>query len=275
MRNWALATAMAVLAGCGQSERPADEPIRPAIPAALTFDGGDAVGAAKIAHGERLATLLDCTGCHGPNLQGKDLGSPKDGAMYAPNVTLLMAQYSDAEFHRLLRAGVPKDRRELWYMPVESYQFLSDADVGALTAFLRTVAPAGKPTPPFEKNRALQKEIAGGLIGNAQVQLAKYRKEQPPELGEQHAWGRYVTRNSCTGCHNGALQGWPDFSPNLDIAGAYSKPELIHLLTTGEGKVKKDLGPMTAVVKSNLSRMTPREREAVADYVLARANRPQ
>jgi mono/diheme cytochrome c family protein len=170
---------------------------------------------------------------------------------------------------------VPHDGRELWFMPVESYQFLSDADTAAVIAFLWTFRPAGKPAPAFEKNKSLQKEIADGLIGNAQVQLSKFRKEQPADLGAQHAFGRYIAQTTCSGCHNNALQGWGDFTPSLDVAGAYSKAELTRLLTTGEGKVKKDLGMMSGISRNSFSKFTPREREAIVDYVLARANRPQ
>ena len=170
---------------------------------------------------------------------------------------------------------MPKDGREFWFMPVESYQFLSDADIGAIIAYLRTVKPAGKALPPFRKNRALEKEIAEGKIGNAQVQLAKFRKDMPVDLGQQHALGRYLAQTTCAACHNNALQGWEGFTPNLDLAGAYSKEELARLLTTGEGKVKKDLGMMSGIARNSLSKLTPRERDAVVDYVLARAQRPQ
>ena len=271
-----LTVALLLLAACGQNRSDAEQEVE-AKPAALTYEGADGqTAAARIAHGKRLATILDCTGCHGSNLQGSDLAEkPADGAMYAPNITLLLAKYSDAELDKLLRGGVPKDGREFWFMPVESYQFLSDADVGSIIDYLRTVKPAGKALPAFQKNRALRKEIAAGTIGNAQVQMAKFRKDMPPELGQQHAWGRYLAQNSCTACHNNALQGWEDFTPNLDIAGAYSKEELTRLLTTGEGKVKKDLGMMTGMARNSFSKLTPREREAIVDYVLARAHRPQ
>lgn len=269
-----LLSAFLLLAACGPKASDSAQQID-AKPAALTFEAGnDTTDTGRIGHGKRLADILDCTGCHGSNLQGSNLGTA-DGPMYAPNVTLLMAQYSNAELDKLIRGGVPKDGREFWYMPVESYQFLSDADVGALIGYLRTLKPSGKQTPPFTKSRALEKELAAGIIGNAQVQMAKYRKDPPADVGAQYAWGRYLTRNSCSGCHNNALQGWEGFSPNLDLAGAYSKAELRHLLTTGEGKLKKDLGPMTAVVKNNFSKLTKREREAIVEYVLARANRPQ
>ena len=265
-----------LLAACGQDNSDRQQEAD-AEPAALTFEGGDyQTAAAKVAHGNRLATILDCTGCHGTNLQGSDLAEkPEDGAMYAPNITLLLAQYSDVELDKLIRGGVPKNGREFWFMPVETYQFLSDSDVAALIAHLRTVKPAGKALPPFRKNRALEKEIAAGTIGNAQVQMAKFRKEMPVDVGPQHAWGRYLAQNSCTSCHNNALQGWQDFTPSLDVAGAYSKEELTRLLTTGEGKVKKDLGMMSGIARNSFSQLTPGEREAIVEYVLARAQRPQ
>ncbi|HET9336033.1 MAG TPA: cytochrome c [Sphingomicrobium sp.] len=269
----ALAVALLLLAGC---DRKADQNgAVSATPAALTYEGANYRNAAeKVAHGKRLATILDCTGCHGTNLQGSDLAEkPEDGAMYAPNLTLLLAKYSDAQLDRLIRGGVPRDGREFWFMPVESYQFLSDADLAAIIAYLRTVEPAGKPLPAFQKNRALEKEIAAGTIGNAQAQIAKFRKETPVDLGPEHAWGRYLAQNSCSACHNNSLQGWEGFTPSLDVAGAYSKEELTHLLTIGEGKVKKDLGMMTGIARNSFSKLTPREREAIVDYVKARAER--
>ena len=44
--------------------------------------------------------------------------------MYAPNLTLLLASYSDAELDQAIRHGVPKDGRELWFMPSETYSAL-------------------------------------------------------------------------------------------------------------------------------------------------------
>jgi mono/diheme cytochrome c family protein len=276
MRLLIVALAAAGLSGCDRDSSN-QQPEAPVVPAAITYDGANATDrAAVVAHGKRLASILDCTGCHGSNLQGSNLAErPGDAPMYAPNITLLLAKYSDAELDKLIRGGVPKDGREFWFMPVESFQFLSDADAAAIIAYLRTVKPAGKAQPPFRKNAAVDKEIAAGRMGNAQVQMAKYRKDMPVDLGQQHALGRYIVRTTCTACHNNALQGWEGFTPNLDIAGAYSKEELTRLLTTGEGKVKKDLGMMSGIARNSFSKLTPSEREAVVGYVLARAQRPQ
>jgi len=276
MRLLIVALAAAALSGCNR-DNSNQQPEVPVVPAAITYDGADATDrAAIIAHGKRLTYILDCTGCHGSNFQGSNLAeNPGDAPMYAPNITLLLAKYSDAELGKLLRGGVPKDGREFWFMPVESYQFLSDADLAAIIAYLRTVKPAGKAQPPFRKNRAVEKDVAAGRMGNAQMQMAKYRKDRPVDLGDQHALGRYLVQTTCTACHNNALQGWEGFTPNLDVAGAYSKAELTRLLTIGEGKVKKDLGMMSGIARNSFSKLTPREREAVVDYILARAQRPQ
>jgi mono/diheme cytochrome c family protein len=241
--------------------------------AQLSYDGSDyKTDAAKIAHGKRLAIILDCTGCHGANLQGTDLADkPADGAMYAPNITLLLDKYSNAELNKLIRHGVPRDGRQFWFMPVESFQFLSDRDFDAVVAYLRTFKPAGKALPPFKFNSVEQKDVDAGNIGDAQAQIAKYRDHPPVDLGPQHAWGRYLAETTCTACHNNALQGWPNFTPNLDIAGAYSKAELTRLLTNGQSKTGKDVG-MSVVARRQFSQLTPHEREAIVDYILARAN---
>ncbi len=277
MRRSIFALLICGVAACGPAKEQADQPEAPVVPAALSFEGADYKDdAAKIAHGKRLAIVHDCTGCHGANLQGTNVTAddPKYGEMNAPNITLLLAKYSDSDFDRLFRDGVPKDGREFWFMPVESLQFLSDADRAAIIAYLRAFKPAGKPLPPIRKGKGFYEDLARGF-GNSVQQVRRYRDKPPADMGEDHAWGRHLAQVTCTACHNGELQGYPGFTPNLDVAGAYTEDELKRLLTTGEGKVKKDLGMMSDMSRNHFSKMTPRERDAVVGYVLARAHRPQ
>lgn len=272
--------AMAIVAALGLAacDRAADDPPKvEAKPAALTFDGADYKDqVAKVAHGERLAVVLSCTGCHGANLQGKNVSAddPNYGDMNAPNLTLTLANYSDGDIVRLMRQGVPRDGREFWFMPVESYQFLSDADLSAMIAYLRTFKPTGTQLPPIRKGKGFAEDIERGF-NHSIAQTAEYRAKPPVDLGPAHAKGRYLAQTSCTGCHNSELQGYDGFTPNLDIAGSYSVDELTRLLTTGEGKVKKNLGLMSEVAKDHFSRFTPGERAALVAYIKARVDRPQ
>jgi mono/diheme cytochrome c family protein len=269
--------AVASLAACGKPEEK-DQRAASAVPAKLSFDGADYKDdAAKLAHGDRLSWVLGCKGCHGSNLQGSNVtkGDPSFGDMNAPNLTLLMAEYSNAELDQLIRHGKPKDGREFWFMPVESYQFLSDADLAALIAYLRTYKPEGQQLPPIRIGPGLRDQAAKGVLVSSQDMLKRFREQAPAELGKQHDYGRRLSQIVCAECHNSSLQGFEGFTPNLDIAGAYDAAELETLLTTGKGKSKPDLGLMSASAKDRFSKLTPRERAAIVGYVKARADRPQ
>jgi len=275
MRATSLTILTLLLTACGspkQAEQAAPEPVE------VTFDGAEATdAAARIAHGKRLATVLGCQGCHGDNLQGTNVtkDDPNFGDMNAPNLTLLLGGYSDAQLEKVIRQGVPKDGREFWFMPSESYQFLSDADLAALIAHLRTVKPAGKPMPPIRIGPGLRKQVADGIIANAATMQGRYRDQPPPDLGEQHTYGRRLAQIVCAECHNGGLQGFEGFTPDLNIASAYSTEEFETLLTTGRGKSKPDLGMMAGAARTRFVHLTPRERAAVIAFVKARADRPQ
>jgi len=278
MRVTVILLALASLSACDQKPNKAESRPITATPAALSFDrSGARDAAAQRAHGARLSNVLDCNGCHGKDFQGANVtkDDPEFGDMNAPNLTLLIAGYSDAEFERAVRRGVPKDGREMWFMPSESFQFLSDSDLAALLAHLRTFKPAGKQMPPIRKGPKFNDDVAAGKFGNAPEMIRRFASAPPSDLGERHAFGRRIAQQVCAGCHNSALQGYPDFTPDLDIAGAYTNAELETLLTTGKGKAKPNLGLMSEMGREKFVHFTPRERSAVIAYVKARAERPQ
>ena len=76
---------------------------------------------------------------------------------------------------------------------------------------------------------------------------------------------------TCAECHGASLEGTGDFAPNLDIAGVYSRDQLVQLLTTGDGLEGRTLGLMALMGKEHFSYFTDDERNAVVDYILARA----
>jgi hypothetical protein len=50
---------------------------------------------------------------------------------------------------RAIRYGVKPDGRAMLLMPVESYNQLDDADIGALIAYLRAAKPVARQQPPM------------------------------------------------------------------------------------------------------------------------------
>ncbi|MEJ2601418.1 MAG: cytochrome c [Anaerolineales bacterium] len=108
----------------------------------------------QVAQGERYAH--GCAGCHSTTgslpLDGsKDNfleGSPM-GVLYAPNLTPggALKDWTDAEIMRAIREGVDKDGRPLVIMPSPAFHNLSDADVQALVAYLRSQPAVEHATP--------------------------------------------------------------------------------------------------------------------------------
>lgn len=274
MRSLFMLLAVAGLAAC--DSKSTDQAPAAAL-AMITYEGAITKHpAALITHGKRMATMFGCTGCHGENLQGTNVteDEPSFGDMNAPNITLLLAKYDDAALDKLIRHGVPLGGREFWFMPSETFQYIADRDYAALVAYLRTVKPAGSQMPPIRKGPAMEAQVKAGDIAASTEMIRRFKASQPTDLGPSHALGRYIAMTTCSECHNNALQGYKDFSPDLDIAGSYSAAELTHLLITGEGKVRKDLGLMSATAKHRFALLTPKERDAVVAYIKARVDRP-
>lgn len=283
MRMGAVLLAIVSLSACNrQNFEQAKAAIAPTA-AAFTFDGAAATNrAAMLAHGERLSHVLGCRGCHTETLQGEWFNSdqPELGKLYASNLTRVVPTLSDAQLESLLRTGRHPVRGNLWIMPSEIFQRLSEADVKALIAHLRTVKPAGQATPPPVFSAKAKMMVAKGALKPVSAYMTKYRTILPADMGPKYAYGRYLAENTCAECHGANLTGIPDFepkisTPDLDIAGAYSEAELTTLLTTGKGKSKPYLGLMSDVGKAHFSYLTPHERAAIIAYLHARAQRPR
>ena len=242
---------------------------------AITFDGAAAKDVAALrAHGERLTWTLGCRGCHRETLQGGTFYE-----RYASNLTRDLPKYTDAEIERVLRTGVPRDGRELWGMPSEIFQHLSPADMKALIAHLRTLKPEGKPTQPPKPWEADAKElIAKGEIKSAKDTVIEDKSQSPADLGPRYAQGRHITMVTCAECHGPRLEGSPfGPTPNLVVAGGYSRAEFETLMTkgipSGGGKFKNPL--MGEVARGRFTHFTPHERDAVYAYLKARSEQPQ
>lgn len=140
---------MLAAAGCTVHDRESRKAEATAVPTTVAFDGADYQNqAAKTADGKRVATLFQCTGCHGADYSGRDFGAaiPIVQGLWASNISRTMPAMSDAALERLLREVVHPDR-ENYVMPSKQTQFLSERDMAALISILRTIPPVGEATP--------------------------------------------------------------------------------------------------------------------------------
>jgi len=246
--------------------------------AELTFDGGHATGEAALrAHGERLTHVLGCTGCHDDRLQGAQFEPEKKeyGPLYASNLTAEVPEYTDAQLDGIIRHGVHPKRKTVWVMPSEIFQNLSDADLKALTAYLRSLKPIGQKLPPPQFSTLDKQEIASGKFEPAMDKVPEFKRAQPVDLGASYALGRYITSVTCEECHGSNLKGkGPGKPPDLIVAGGYTRDEFERLITQGIPTGNRKLKPaMRIVAQTRFSHLTPHERDALYAYLKARAER--
>ena len=208
---------------------------------------------ASIARGRHLAgPIAKCVDCHGTDFGGKVVvDAPAIGLFAGPNLTTgrggIGGQITPEQFARLLRHGVRRDGHPVIFMPSESYQFLADADIAALYAFLRTVPPVDREPPPTTIGPVIRALNVAGQVPLAVDVIAHDSTAAPklaPTAGPTAEYGRYLAEiGGCTGCHGPGLSGGrvpgtpPDWKPasNLTPAGigSWSEADFTRALRQG------------------------------------------
>ena len=270
----AVLAALALAGGCDrrEAERAGAPPLQFEAPPA---------GASPVARGERLGRVLGCRGCHGDDLTGQPwIDDPRLAILFTSNLTRAMPAYSDAELARAIRLGNRPDGSVLWEMPSDIFTHLSAPDMAALIAWLRTVPPSGAVRPRIAIGPEGRRLIARGEIRPASATARARVSTGPARLDGRHEWARYMIRATCSECHGLELTGNPATSeypgpPDLIVVGGYSRDQFRHLLRTGEPVGGRRLTLMAEVARDRFVHLTEREVDAIYDYLIARANRPQ
>src|SRR5688572_15764784 len=164
----------------------------------------------SVAEGARFARIR-CMGCHGDSLKGKVFFDvPMVARVIAPNVPGKLATLSDAEFAGFLRSGVRKDGTSPFIMPPPGFYHISDQDLGALIAYIRSL-PVDEHALPANSYRLMGR--FGITIGQFKTAVASFDTTQK-RVGDDPAWattrtGEYLARMQCTECHGPRLTGEP------------------------------------------------------------------
>jgi mono/diheme cytochrome c family protein len=198
---------------------------------------------AQLARGERLAYL--CAGCHSTTGELPLDGSAENfsseiGTLYAPNLTPggPLRHWSDGEIIRAIREGVHQSGRALVLMPSDQFHGMSDNDVQALVAYLRTQPAVERQTPATELTL-----LGAILVG---VGVFPYSPQPPiagpvaaPPAGATAVYGQYLlTMAGCRECHGADLRGgtsqFVPVGPNLRaILAGWNAEEFITTIRTG------------------------------------------
>lgn len=177
----------------------------------------------QVARGEYLANL-SCIGCHSavdangepggehPLTGGWNIAEAEGfgfmGSMVTENLTPggKLANYSDGDLFRVLRHGVNQDGVILGFMGLLPYKELSDADVEAIIAYLRSLEPVATDVETGDDfNFAGAVLMGSGMFPPASPGAASITA---PPAGVTAEYGRYIaTFGECRGCHGPDMTG--------------------------------------------------------------------
>ena len=248
---------------------------------------------ASVDRGRHLATAINkCVDCHGANLGGAiflDVTTPPLFRAVAPNLTRgqggVGGQLSDADLARAIRHGVGPDGRALLVMPADDYFPMSDADVGALIAYIRSLPPIDSQLPPSEIRPLGRILLAAGLLPSFAAELIDHeaKRETAPPAGVTAEYGRYLAMSGgCTGCHGPGLSGGPipgvppDFPPARNISptgiGSWSDADFFRALREGKRPDGSAIDPFMPWMATR--QMTDDEIKALLAYLRTAPPRP-
>lgn len=246
----------------------------------------------QVSRGEYLVNL-SCVGCHGaadasgnpsglpPLSGGWDIASAEGfgfiGSMVTENLTPggKLADYSDGELFRVMRHSIDQNGHRLGFMSFLPYSQLSDEDILAIIAYLRSLPPeitAGKTTGD-------RLNFLGMLLyGSGMFPLpepAAERVTAPPQ-GATAEYGKYVaTFGECAGCHGPDVTGVEASSmspavPNpRPIIATWTQEQFMQTMRTG---VRPGGTPFSdAMPWENASKMTDEDLVALYAYLTSPA----
>ncbi len=181
---------------------------------------------ASITRGKHMVEAIAvCTICHGVNLGGKlAFADSFLGRGYTSNLTSgrggVGRTYTNADWIRSIRYGVRPDGHGIPFMPSDYFNKISDADLGGIVAYLKTIPPVDNNRTHVEINSLARLLIDLGVFGDlvraAKIDFHAPRSKPPKSQGEY-----LVQVGGCTFCHGPGLAGGqgpePGAPPGTDL----------------------------------------------------------
>ncbi|NNC99168.1 MAG: cytochrome c [Gammaproteobacteria bacterium] len=236
---------------------------------------------AIIAHGEHIARIRGCFGCHGQQLQGVVFTDqwPWVRRAVAPNLARHAREHSVAELELAIRQGIGGDGKALWSMPSYNWRNLSDSDLSALIAYLRAapITEVGLPKPSLGLKARWW--IASGqeqhMADWSQMVPALQLQDHPNPMMRQ---GEYLAMTMCNECHGLDLRGSinPDgATPDLAILAAYTEADFRVLMKTGTAiGGRSNLPLMSMIARDRFASLTESELKSLLLFLRTLPGQP-
>jgi len=206
--------------------------------------------AASITRGQHIAETL-CEGCHSPDLSGINnwFAGGSLGTIDSANLTSgnggVGQTFTDEDFVRAIRHGIDPNGKPTFMPAVVSTAHLSDDDLAAVIAYVKSVPPVdhityGKQFTPLAKIL-----FATGMLPAFPAEVVSHETHvTAPAPGVTVEYGSYlVDTHDCHICHGQNMNGgkFPDptkeiITPNLTQSGdlsTWSEADFVNTLKTG------------------------------------------
>jgi len=207
--------------------------------------------AASIEKGRHWAEAL-CEGCHTKDLSGQEkwFNAGPLGTIDSANLTSgeggVGREYkSDEDYVRAIRHGIDPEGKPLFMPAVVSTAHLSDEDLAAVIAYVKSVPPVDHKTTGHNFTPLAKILLAAGKLGKLPAEAVSHDVHvTAPAQGVSPEYGAYlVNTHDCHICHGPDLNGgpYPDptktkISPNLTPGGelaAWTEKQFIDTIRTG------------------------------------------
>jgi mono/diheme cytochrome c family protein len=206
------------------------------------------------------------------------------GSNISPGPGSVVGAYRPVDWVRALRHGVKPDGRPVRVMPSEDYNRLTDDDVAAIVAHVRSLPPAAGGAAVVELPLPARVLYGWGLIPDAASRIDHTR---PPATPVQEAvtveHGAYVAA-MCIGCHGARLEGgriaggppgWPPASRLVpgdgNVMPRYADADaMLRMFRTG---LRPDGGRIAVMPFEALARMSDTDVRALHLYLTHAAGR--
>lgn len=198
--------------------------------------------AASTEHGKRLAAIY-CSGCHGDDLGGKAFfNDPTIGAINTPNLTPgkggAGGEFNDDNWVLAIRHGINPEDKPLFGMPSGDLYYLSDADLGAIIAYVKRLTPVDKEWGEPALTPLGRILVSAGAFGDViSAETIDHTGPRPaaPAAGVTTAYGEYLAKTfGCATCHGKDLSGGKDPDPAAPPAPGLTRSGELRLWTEAD-----------------------------------------
>lgn len=252
--------------------------------------------------GKYLVAAGNCVSCHtredGSSFAGGVAFETEFGTIYSTNISsdpeLGIGNWSFEEFEAAIRHGKRPDGENLYpVFPYPSYTIISDEDVAAIYAYLKTIAPVQYSPPENDLGFPYNQRWLMGLWNSLYFDEGRY--EPKPEQSERWNRGAYLVEGlgHCGMCHSprnfmgaidtdlamtggtylttieGKLSVWsaPNLTSSDNGLAMWHEDDIRDYLKLGVSHRAGVFGPMNKVVLNSTRHLSTEDVTAMAVYL--------